>query len=71
DQFSAGFAKSALSLAVKALGCKQNDRMYRMAATYACVAHDVAAAKLYYGRVSQQFQYPLVQRCQQESIELP
>jgi hypothetical protein len=71
NQFSAGFSKSAFSLVVKALGCKQNDRMYRMAVTYACAAHDVAAAKLYYGRVSAQFQPPLVQRCQQENITIP
>jgi pSer/pThr/pTyr-binding forkhead associated (FHA) protein len=71
NQFSAGFSKSAFSLVVKALGCKQNDRMYRMAVTYACAAHDVAAAKLYYGRVSPQFQPPLVQRCQQENIAIP
>jgi ABC transport system ATP-binding/permease protein len=71
NQFSAGFSKSALSLVVKALGCKQNDRMFRMAVTYACAAHEVAAAKLYYGRVSPQFQPPLVQRCQQENIAIP
>jgi len=71
NQFSAGFSKSALSLVVRVLGCKQNDRMYRMAVTYACAAHDVAAAKLYYGRVSPQFQPPLVQRCQQENIAIP
>ncbi|HEX3482957.1 MAG TPA: FHA domain-containing protein [Kofleriaceae bacterium] len=71
NQFSAGFSKSALSLVVKALGCKQNDRMYRMAVTYACAAHDAGVAKQYYGRVSPQFQPPLVQRCQQENIALP
>jgi serine/threonine-protein kinase len=71
NQFGAGFAKSALSLVVWALACKQNDRMYRMAVTYACVAHDVAAAKLYYARVSPQFQPALVQKCNQENITLP
>jgi len=71
NQFSAGFAKSALSLVVKALGCKQNDRMYRMAVTYACLAHDVAVAKLYYRWVSPQFQPALVQKCQQENIAIP
>jgi hypothetical protein len=71
NQFSAGFYKAALSLVVKALACKQNERMYRAAVTYACAAHDVAAAKLYYGRVSPQFQPPLIQRCQQENITIP
>jgi hypothetical protein len=71
NQFSAGFARAALSLVVTALGCKQTDRMDRMAVTCACMAHDVAAAKLYCGRVSPQFQPPLVQRCQQESITIP
>jgi serine/threonine-protein kinase len=71
NQFLAGFYKSALTLVVKALACKQTERMYRAAVTYACAAHDVAAAKLYYGRVSPQFQPPLVQRCQQENITIP
>ena len=71
NQFGAGFAKSALSLVVKALNCKQNERMYRMAVTYACVAHDAATAKLYYARVSPQFQPPLVQKCQLENITIP
>jgi hypothetical protein len=71
NQYSAGFSKSALSMVVKVLGCKQDQRMYRMAVLYACAAHDVAAAKLYYGKVSPQFRPPLTQRCQQENIEIP
>jgi hypothetical protein len=45
--------------------------MDRMAVTYACAAHDVEAARLYYGRVSPQFQAALVQRCQQENVYIP
>jgi serine/threonine-protein kinase len=71
NQFSAGFSRSALSLVVRALACKQSERMYRMAVLYACTSHDVTAAKQYYGRVSPQFQPPLIQRCQQESITIP
>jgi hypothetical protein len=35
------------------------------------VAHDAAAAKLYYGKVPSQFQAAIVQRCQQEGIAVP
>src|SRR5262245_3346800 len=47
-QFEAGYAKAALSLVVKALQCRQELKMYRIAVLYACVAHDAAAAKTYY-----------------------
>ena len=71
NQFAAGFPKAALNLVTQALACKQDIRMFRMAALYACVAHDVASAKLYYVKVPQQFQPSIVQRCQQENINLP
>jgi hypothetical protein len=71
NQYTAGFAKAALSLVVKALACRQDVRMYRFAATYACAAHDVAAAKLYYGKVPSQFRAAILQRCQQEGIAVP
>jgi hypothetical protein len=70
NQYSAGFAKAALLLATRALECRQDDRMYRLAASYACAAHDAAAAKLYYSKVPSQFQAAILQRCQQENIRL-
>jgi pSer/pThr/pTyr-binding forkhead associated (FHA) protein len=70
NQFTAGFAKSALQLLTKALSCKQDVKMYRMAALYACVAHDATNAKLYYAKIPGQFQGAIVQRCQQEGITL-
>jgi len=70
-QYIAGFAKAALQLATKALTCRQDDRMYRFAATYACAAHDTVSAKAYYVKVPSQFQTAIIQRCQQEGISLP
>jgi len=67
NQFSAGFAKSALQLVLKALACKQNERMYRMAGMYACASHDLATAKVYYNKVSVSAQPSLEQKCQQEN----
>jgi len=67
NQFSAGFAKAALQLTAKALACQQNERIYRLAATYACAAHDLAAAKLYYNKVSASFQPVIEQKCQAEN----
>jgi hypothetical protein len=70
NQFGAGFAKSALSLVKKALGCQQSERMYRLAATYACAAHDLATAREMYVKVPVQFQPSITQRCQQEGFDL-
>jgi eukaryotic-like serine/threonine-protein kinase len=70
NQYAAGFAKAALQLALKALVCKQNVRMYRFAATYACAAHDVVFAKALYSKVPSRFQAGILQRCQQEGIAL-
>jgi pSer/pThr/pTyr-binding forkhead associated (FHA) protein len=71
QQFSAGYSKSALSLIVKVLGCKQDVRLYRIAAMFACAAHDAATAKLYYGKVPAELRAGIEQKCQGEHIELP
>ena len=70
NQYMAGFFKAALQLATKALGCRQDVRMYRFAATYACAAHDTANAKTFFAKVPSQFQAAIIQRCQQEGIAL-
>ncbi|HEX7842479.1 MAG TPA: protein kinase, partial [Kofleriaceae bacterium] len=70
NQFGAGFAKTALQLITKALTCRQDVRMYRIAALYACVAHDAEAAQLYYSKIPAQFRPSIEQRCQQEGIYL-
>jgi hypothetical protein len=70
NQFAAGFAKSALSLVKRALECQTSVRMYRMAATYACAAHDLATAREMFEKVPVQFQSPIVQRCQLEGLDL-
>jgi hypothetical protein len=70
NQYAAGFSKSALKLVTTALGCKQDVRMYRTAAMYACAAHDAASAKVHFAKVPGQFQSAIIQRCQQEGIAL-
>ena len=71
NQYQAGFPKAALQLLTKALACRQDVRMFRMAGFYACAAHEAQAAKLYYGKVPPQYQGGIVQRCQQENITIP
>lgn len=71
NQYRAGYPKAALQLLTKALTCRQDERMFRMAGFYACAAHDAQAAKLYYGKVPHQYQGGIAQRCQQENITLP
>jgi hypothetical protein len=69
-QYSAGYERAALSLMTKALACKQDVRMYRLAATYACASRDLAFAKLYVDQVPAQYQAGIQQRCQQEGLVL-
>ncbi len=66
NQFVNGFAKAALQVVKKALVCRQNERMYRIATMYACASHDLATAKIYYNKVSASFQANLEEKCQQE-----
>jgi hypothetical protein len=70
NQYAAGFYRSGLKLVTTALGCKQDVRLYRTAAMYACAAHDAASAKTYFTEVPTQFQGAIIQRCQQEGIRL-
>jgi hypothetical protein len=70
NQYTAGFFRAALQLATKALACRQDVRMYRFAATYACAAHDIASVKTFFAKVPSQFQAAIIQRCQQEGITL-
>jgi hypothetical protein len=69
-QYGSGYSKLALAQIQKALACKQTPQMYRFAATYACAARDLAAAKLYFGKVPAQFQTAVVQRCQLEGLDV-
>jgi pSer/pThr/pTyr-binding forkhead associated (FHA) protein len=68
-QYGAGFARQALTLVVRALACRQDIRMYRLAAMYACGARDLASAKLYHNKLPVTMQSPVVQRCQQEGLD--
>jgi len=70
NQYTAGYAKVALAQVVKALGCKQDGRMYRFAVMYACTAHDLAMAKQYFAKAPAQFQPNLEQKCQQEGLNI-
>jgi serine/threonine-protein kinase len=71
DQYAAGFSWRALQLLIKALACKQDVRLYRMAVIYACAAHDLDAATLYYAKVPTQDQPAVKQRCVQENLIIP
>jgi pSer/pThr/pTyr-binding forkhead associated (FHA) protein len=70
NQFSNGYASAALQLVTKALACKQDVRSYRLAATYACAAHDQTNARLYFAKVPTQYQAAIQQKCQQEKTDL-
>jgi eukaryotic-like serine/threonine-protein kinase len=69
-QYSAGYAKAALAVVSKALVCAQNVRMYRTAAMYACSAHDLVSAKLYFNKLPEQDQYGIEQRCHLSGLNL-
>ena len=69
-QYSADYAKAALSLMTKALACKQNTRMFQLAAMYACASRDLAFAKRYFDQVPAQYQAGIEQKCQQEGLWL-
>jgi hypothetical protein len=70
NQYVNGYAKAALSIVIKALACKQDVRMYRLAATYACAGHDADTAKAMFAKVPAQFQAGIEQKCQQENVPL-
>jgi hypothetical protein len=70
NQYSAGFATAALSVVMKAFTCKQDVRMFRIAAMYACAAHEIATAKFYFDKTPPSLQSGIDQRCQQEGLEL-
>jgi ABC transport system ATP-binding/permease protein len=71
NQYAAGFPRPALVLATKALVCKQTVQMYRMAAMYACGAHDASAAKAYFNKVpAGQPQSAIEQKCQMEGLNI-
>jgi pSer/pThr/pTyr-binding forkhead associated (FHA) protein len=71
NQFSNGYAGAALALVLKALPCKSDIRMYRIAAMYACAARDLANAKLYFKKVvDPSLQGPIEQKCQQNGLDV-
>ena len=69
-QYGDGYARTALTQMQKALACRQDIKMYQMAAMYACAAHDVNAAKLYFKQIPPAQQAPIEQRCQQEHLDV-
>jgi serine/threonine protein kinase len=68
--FNAGYAPSALALMNKVLECKQSIQMYRLAAMYACGAHDAQTAKRYLNKVPVEFHAAIAQKCMGEDIDL-
>ncbi|HEY4238832.1 MAG TPA: FHA domain-containing protein [Kofleriaceae bacterium] len=71
SQYSAGFAGQALTTLEKALSCKSDGRLMRMAALYSCRAKNGGKAKQYYGKLEARFQAQIQQACLQEGISLP
>lgn len=69
-QFSAGYASAALALVTKALMCKQDVRLYRLAAMFACAAHDLAAAQRHAANVPESLRPAIEQKCRQEGLDL-
>jgi serine/threonine-protein kinase len=69
-QYTNGFASTALSVMRKALACTQTVRLYRLAAMYACAAHDLATARTYYAKIPESMQSSIEQRCQQEGLNV-
>jgi serine/threonine-protein kinase len=69
-QFLSGLSKSALGIITKAFACRQEVKMYRLAALYACAAREATSAKAYFTNVPPQYQSTIVQRCQVEGIIL-
>lgn len=70
NQYNNGYAQAALSVIAKAIACKSEVRLYRLAALYACQAHDSAAAKMYFAKIPSAFQPAIEQKCQQEHTDL-
>lgn len=62
--------KLALATISKALACKTAPSMYQAATAYACAAHDLANAKLYFGKVPPVYQADLDQQCKQQGLDV-
>jgi len=70
NQYASGYVRAALALVTKALACKQDIRMYRLAAMYACAGRDADTAHQMYQKLPAQHQAEIEQKCQQEGINL-
>ncbi|HET7501783.1 MAG TPA: serine/threonine-protein kinase [Kofleriaceae bacterium] len=70
NQYAAGYPGTALSVITQALTCQQTTEMYRDAAMYACGAHSLSNAKLYFAKVPVSLQSGIEQRCLQEGMKL-
>jgi hypothetical protein len=70
NQFAAGFSRAALVVITKALVCKPDPRLFRVATLYACVSRDLTSAKRYLAQVPADNRPALVQRCQAEGLDI-
>jgi hypothetical protein len=68
--YNSGYVKDALALVVRVLACRRSPIIYRYAAIFACAAHDLESAKLYFGKTPAQFQSAIVERCQLEGLDV-
>jgi hypothetical protein len=70
SKYVSGDAKAALALALTALACNPQTRTYRFVVTYACAAHEVGPARLYFPKIPAAYQTNLEQKCQQEGLNV-
>jgi len=67
-RYTIGYAKEALALVSRALTCKQELRLHRLAAMYACASGDRVKAEYYLAKIPASLQVGITQRCEQERL---
>ena len=69
-QFTNGDPATALTMITRAIACKPDPQLYRLAATFACAAHDPAAADMYFHKIPESLQPAIRKTCKQANIDL-
>ena len=67
-RYAAGAPRAALAIVTSALACEQSVQMYRVAATYACAARDVAAAAAYLAKLPPGAQSDVAAHCRLDQV---
>ena len=69
-QYTNGEPAAALQLVTRAIACKPDVQLYRLAASFACAAHNQAAAEQYFRKIPDSLQPAIRKACQQANIDL-